>query len=231
MDLKPESGLLNSPASAARLAKRVRMRANADRKMAVHRIIEANATKNGDMPALMDAGLTLSYKELNQRANAMARSLLAQGFRRGGVATVCLPCETNTAVVLLAVLKAGGTYVLLDPATAPPRWPRGVYFADKADADEVRYRMVDIASALAPAHQSSANLPVVARLNDVACVIADADGEPRLLVPHATIMALKREAAPRFVEWSAETGALDLWAALMSGATVKLSGAALRSAA
>jgi non-ribosomal peptide synthetase component E (peptide arylation enzyme) len=51
--------------------------------MAVHRIIEANATKYGDMPALMDARLTLSYKELNQRANAMARSLLAQGFRRG----------------------------------------------------------------------------------------------------------------------------------------------------
>jgi hypothetical protein len=63
-------------------------------------------------------------------------------------------------------------------------------------------------------------------------VIADSNGEPLVLVPHATIMSLKHGEAPRFAEWSGEAGALDLWAALMSGATVTLSdAAAFRSAA
>ncbi len=56
-------------------------------------------------------------------------NLVAQGFRRGGVATVCLPHDTEAAVVLLGILKAGGSYVTMNPATAPAEWPRGVSFA------------------------------------------------------------------------------------------------------
>jgi non-ribosomal peptide synthetase component F len=199
--------------------------------MAVHRIIEANAAKLGDIPAIAGAGITISYRQLNQRANAVARHLLAHGFRRGGVATVCLPCDGDTAVVLLGILKAGGTYVLLNPETTRSEWPRGVSFAEQTEGDEVRYRTVDVASAFMQAAHSLANLPIVARSTDVACVIADTNGEPLMLVPHATIVSLKRDEAPRFTEWSGEGGALDLWTALMSGATVTLSASALRSAA
>lgn len=207
------------------------MRANADRKMAVHRIIEANAAKQGDVPAIADTGITLSYRELNQRANAMARHLVEQGFRRGSVATVCLPRHVETAIVLLGILKAGGTYVLLNPVTAGPEWPRGVSFVEKIDGNKIRCLIVDVVPALTRAPQSSANLPIVARSTDLACVIADANGAPLLLVPHSTIMSLKREGAPSSAEWSDEAGALDLWAALISGATVTLNDAALRSAA
>jgi arthrofactin-type cyclic lipopeptide synthetase B len=206
------------------------MRAKADRTMTIHRIIEAHAATQGDVQAIADCRITLSYRELNQRANAMARHLLASGFRRGGVATVCLPPSAETAVVLLAVLKAGGTYVLMTPGAHTP-WPTGVSFADKIDDDDVRYRVVDTAPAFECARQSAANLPIVTRSSDVACVIADGSGEPLMLVPHATIMSLKRDAAPRVVEWAGEPGALDLWAALISGATVTLNDAALRSAA
>lgn len=199
--------------------------------MAVHRIIEANAAKHGGVAAIADTHITLSYRELNQRANTMARHLLTQGFRRGGVATVCLSRGAETAVVLLGILKAGGTYVLMDPVTAPAEWPRGVSFAEKVHGDEIRYRLVDVATMDEHAPQSAANLPVVTRNSDVACVIADEKGEPMMLVPHATIVSLQRRAAPRLAQWAGEAGALDLWAALMSGATVTLTGAALRPAA
>ena len=198
--------------------------------MAVHRIIEANAAQHGDTPAITGAGITLSYRELNQRANTMARHLLAHGFRRGGIATVCLPYDADIAVVLLGILKAGGTYVMMNPATTATQWPRGVSLVEQ-EGDKVRYRIIEIAPALQHAPQSSANLPIVVRGTDLACVIADTDGAPLMLVPHATITSLKRSAAPRFAEWSGEAGALDLWAALMSGATVTLTAAALRSAA
>jgi non-ribosomal peptide synthetase component F len=199
--------------------------------MAIHRIIEANAATRGDAPAIADTHLTLSYRELNQRSNAMARQLLAEGFRRGGLATVCLPRRAETAIVLLGILKAGGTYVLMDPATAPPQWPRGVSFAEKLDGNEICYRMVNPEATLERTPQSSANLPIVVRSTDVACVIANSNGEPMMLVPHATILSLRCQAAPSLAGWSAEAGALDLWAALMSGATVTLNGAALRPAA
>ena len=199
--------------------------------MAVHRIIEAYAARSGDAPAIADSAITLSYRELNQRANAVARHLIAEGFRRGGIATVRLPRSVEAAIVLLGILKAGGTYVLIDSeAMAAARWPRGVSFAEKHEGDEVRYRTVDIAPALEQAPRSSANLPIVARKSDVACVIADGNGS-RVLVPHATIMSLKQHAVPPLAEWSDDAGALDLWAGLLSGATVTLNGPALRSAA
>ena len=200
--------------------------------MAVHRIIEAHAAKAGDAPAIAEAGITLSYRELNQRANAVARHLIAHGFKRGGLATVYLPRSVETAVVLLGILKAGGTYVLIDDTGSHEvDWPRGVSFAEKQEGAEVRYRTVDIAPALQQAPRSSANLPIVARESDVACVIPDEDGSPMVLVPHATIMSLQQRAAPPLAEWSGQAGALDLWAGLMSGATVMLNDPALRSAA
>ena len=199
--------------------------------MAVHRVIEANAANRGDITAIADARITLSYRALNQRANAVARHLIANGFRRGAVATVNLPPSAETAIVLLGILKAGGTYVLIDAKTSDAPWPPGVSFADTTELDEVRYRTVEIAPALARATQSCANLPIIAKASDVACVIPDRSGSPVLLVPHATIMSLQRCAASPFAEWSGEPGALDLWAGLMSGATVMLTDPALRSAA
>ena len=76
----------------------------------VHRVIEEQAALNGDTPAIVDATRSLSYRELNRRANAVARCLIAHGFRRGGVATVNMPGCPELAIVCLAVLKAGGAY-------------------------------------------------------------------------------------------------------------------------
>ena len=199
--------------------------------MAVHRIIEAHAARSGDLPAISDHRITLSYRELNQRGNAVARHLIAHGFRRGGIATVCLPRRAETAIVLLGILKAGGTYILIDGDANDGAWPAGVSFVEKVERNEVRYRTVDIAPALQRTAVSSANLPIVARDSDVACVIPDRDGSPLVLVPHATIMSLQERAMPPLAEWSGEAGALDLWAALMNGATVTLSDPELRSAA
>ena len=198
--------------------------------MAVHRIIEEHAARYGDFPAISDQRITLSYRELNQRANAVARHLIAQGFRRGTMATVCLPRSAETAVVLLGILKAGGTYVLIDDDRAA-QWPAGVSFEDGIEGADMRYRTVDVTVALEQRPGSCANLPIVARASDVACVIPDHSGAPALLVPHATIMSLQRCGVPGFAEWAGEAGALDLWVGLMNGATVLLNDRGLRSAA
>ena len=199
--------------------------------MAIHRIIEAQAARSGDLPAISDHRITLTYRELNQRANAVARRLIAQGFRRGATAIVNLPRSPETAVVLLGVLKAGGTYVFADRIAAGTGWPEGVSFVDRTEGEELRYRTLDVMATLREGARSSANLPIISRDSDVACVIPDDDGQPRVLVPHGTVISLKEQTVPPLAEWSSEAGALDLWAGLMNGVTVTLNGPRLRSAA
>jgi len=58
---------------------------------------------------------TLPFGELNRRANQLARHLRARGVRDDVVVAVCLGRSNEAAIALLAVLKAGGIYLALDP--------------------------------------------------------------------------------------------------------------------
>ena len=212
--------------------------------MAVHRIVEERASIHADRVAVADGSVTLSYRELNQHANALARHLVASGFRRGAIATVRLPRSADAAIVLLGILKAGGTYALVNDAGADHvAWPPGVSFAQQPDGEEVRVLTRDeLTSIISRPIVSAANLPIVSRPGDVACVLrGDADGTP-VLVPHATITALHTSTVVRSTalpeapahgcaQWGHEPGALDLWVGLMTGRTVTLDRQALQAAA
>lgn len=65
--------------------------------------------------ALGCQGETLSYAELNARANRLARHLSALGAGPGGLIAVCMGRSADLLVALLAVQKAGAAYVPLDP--------------------------------------------------------------------------------------------------------------------
>ena len=58
---------------------------------------------------------TLSYQQLNQRANQLAQALQRQGIAPGMRVGLCLHRSLHMIVGLLAILKAGGTYIPLDP--------------------------------------------------------------------------------------------------------------------
>ncbi|MCU1728676.1 amino acid adenylation domain-containing protein [Pseudomonas sp. 7P_10.2_Bac1] len=81
----------------------------------VHQHIEAQAAATPDACALVFAGQSLSYRELNQRANRLAHQLRESGV--GPEVRVGVACERSLELVigLLAILKAGGAYVPLDP--------------------------------------------------------------------------------------------------------------------
>ena len=64
----------------------------------------------------MTAGsVTLSYRELDRRADQLAHLLVARGVRAGDLVAICLDRTVEMAVALAAVLKAGAAYVPLDP--------------------------------------------------------------------------------------------------------------------
>ncbi|WP_275416281.1 non-ribosomal peptide synthetase [Streptomyces sp. SID13666] len=71
-------------------------------------------TKTPDAPALITAHTTLSYAELNTRANHLAHHLIARGIRPGDAVAVLLQRSPETITTLLALMKTGAVYVPLD---------------------------------------------------------------------------------------------------------------------
>ncbi|MCW3814404.1 non-ribosomal peptide synthetase [Micromonospora sp. DR5-3] len=87
----------------------------------LHRMVAAQAARTPDAEAVRHADRALSYRELDEAANRLARVLLRRGVTREERVGVCLPRTPELVVALLAVLKAGACYVPLDPAYPPAR--------------------------------------------------------------------------------------------------------------
>jgi len=82
----------------------------------IHTLFEAQAAAHPGRDALRWRGQTLSYAELDARANRLAHHLRALGAGPETTVGVFLPRTPELIVALLAVLKAGAAYVPLDPA-------------------------------------------------------------------------------------------------------------------
>jgi amino acid adenylation domain-containing protein len=70
---------------------------------------------SANLPALLFRDESLTYSELNQRANRLAHHLIEMGVGPESAVGICLQRSTQMVVALLAVIKAGGAYLPLDP--------------------------------------------------------------------------------------------------------------------
>lgn len=89
--------------------------------MCLHQIFEETARLTPDAPALTYGHRTLSYRQLNERANRLAHHLVARGVRPDDIVGLCAEPGLGLATALLAILKAGGAYAPLDPTFPPER--------------------------------------------------------------------------------------------------------------
>ncbi|WP_330277065.1 amino acid adenylation domain-containing protein [Lentzea sp. NBC_00516] len=81
----------------------------------VHELFEQWARRTPGAIAVSSAGQSLTYAELDERASRLARFLASRGVGPGVVTGLCLDRGTDLVVAELAVLKAGGAYLPLDP--------------------------------------------------------------------------------------------------------------------
>lgn len=83
--------------------------------VAIHRVFEQQVKRTPLAPAIGYQDESLSYQELNQRANRLAHQLIASGVVPETRVAICMSRSTTLIVAILAVLKAGGAYLPLDP--------------------------------------------------------------------------------------------------------------------
>lgn len=99
----------------------------------LHQLFEDQVATAPDHIALTYGREQLTYGQLNQRANQLARHLQKRGVKPGIAVGVCLQRSLDLITALLAVLKAGGVCLALDP---------------KYPADRISYMVEDSAAPL-----------------------------------------------------------------------------------
>ncbi|HKP74091.1 MAG TPA: condensation domain-containing protein, partial [Longimicrobiaceae bacterium] len=169
----------------------------------IHETFEARAVERPEAPALTCEGVTLTYAELNARANRLAHRLIARGVGPETRVAVCLERSPELVTAILAVLKAGGAYVPLDPAYPAERI--AFVLEDAATPVVVTHsRLIDslpstaaalvrVDDAAADAESSSENPAVEAAADSLAYVIytSGSTGRPKgVLVTHANVARL-----------------------------------------
>ena len=82
----------------------------------VHELFEKQATATPDATAIIFGQQRLTYAQLNDRANAIARELHAAGVGPNSLVGIYLERSGDMLASILGVAKAGGAYVPLDPA-------------------------------------------------------------------------------------------------------------------
>ena len=86
-----------------------------------HRLFENAAREYSSQTALICGEATITFHDLNAKANLLARALITRGITHGDVIGVYLDRSIDLTVALLAVMKAGATYVPIDTALPSER--------------------------------------------------------------------------------------------------------------
>ena len=82
--------------------------------MCVHQLFERQVAKTPLAVALKFEGEALSYREVNEQANQLARYLMKKGVQEGEIVAICMPRSPQLVVSELAVLKAGAVFLPID---------------------------------------------------------------------------------------------------------------------
>ncbi|MFN8443076.1 MAG: amino acid adenylation domain-containing protein [Caldilineaceae bacterium] len=120
----------------------------------LHEFIKAHAQSMPQQTALHYGQAQLTYKALNQAANQLAHFLRGQGVSDETLVALCLPRTPQVIIAMLAVIKAGGAFLLLEPT-----WPQE-RLATILKQGQIRFVLTNQAAAGGVAAVSAAGVPV-----------------------------------------------------------------------
>jgi amino acid adenylation domain-containing protein len=205
--------------------------------MGLHQVFERQAAATPDRIALECDGRSLTYRELDACASAVERKLASVASERGALIGLYVDRSCELIVGMLGILKAGATYVPLDP-----RYPdaRLRYLADDARLAGVVVRAGERKQIPGVAARVEAGLAAVSEralpgvavaLDDSAYVIytSGSTGEPKgVVVEHGNVTRLfsasdrhfrpdARDVWTMFHSVSFDFSVWEIWGALLHG--------------
>jgi pristinamycin I synthase-3/4 len=190
----------------------------------VHALFEAQAVRTPDTPAVEAGETTLSYAELNARADRLAGHLRALGVGPETLVGLALPRSPEMIVAILGVLKAGGGYLPLDPAYPEER--RAFMLEDSSASV--------LLSELPEPAEGGSGIPATPNSPAYVIYTSGSTGRPKgVVVEHRSLSHYTRVAAERngigpgdrvlqFASFSFDTSAEEVFPCLASGATLVL---------
>jgi amino acid adenylation domain-containing protein len=212
------------------------------RAASIQELFERQVAERPEAVALVVGEQQVSYRELNERANRLAHYLLELGVAREMSVGICLERSLDMIVGLLGIIKAGGTYVPLDPEYPLER------LAFMVAESKVAILLTDegLAEALpdsgAPvicldaaqkeiSNYSEANPPNLSNPDSLAYVMftSGSTGKPKgIAVTHRNVVRLVKQnnytcfaAAERFLQFapnSFDASTFEIWGSLLNGA-------------
>jgi amino acid adenylation domain-containing protein len=125
-------------------------------------LFTAQAARTPDAVAVVFADQSLTYGELNARANQLAHHLRALGVGPEKIVGLCVERSLEMVIALLGILKAGGAYLPLDPDYPPERL---AFMLDDARAPVVvtQAALVERTGGRATVVQLDAHWPTIAQ--------------------------------------------------------------------
>jgi amino acid adenylation domain-containing protein len=210
--------------------------------LCLHQLFEAQVQSAPDATALIFQDEHLSYRQLNNRANLLAHRLRRLGVRPEHRVAILMERHPQLIVSLLAILKAGGCYLPLDPEYPQERLSFMLadanvrvlltqqHLASTVTGDCLEVVCVDTDWSSIEEEESSENLDSTARSDNLAYVIytSGSTGQPKgVEVTHRNVSRLlfsvdyaRFEARPRILQMASvsfDASTFEVWGALLHG--------------
>jgi len=215
----------------------------------IHQLFEEQVENRGDNPGVIFNKEQLSYREVNKKANRLARELRAKGVKQDTMVGIIVGRSLEMVVGILGILKSGGAYLPIDPDYPQERIE---YILDDCNAELVLLQsqlskneffkfsteniLLNVAS-MNSGKDKDRNIENINKSNDLAYVMhtSGSTGRPKgVMVEHRNVTRLVKSS--NVVELTEETRILqtgvpvfdaatfEMWGSLLNGGILYLAG-------
>jgi amino acid adenylation domain-containing protein/non-ribosomal peptide synthase protein (TIGR01720 family) len=218
-----------------------------DGRTTLHQLFEQQVARRPEAVALTCDGVSLTYAQVNARANRIAHRLIEHGVKPETLVGLCLDRTNEIVIAILAILKSGGAYLPIDLAYPPDRLAFMLEDAQapvlltqreltsKLPATKARVLCIEDALETSSADRSDeANLPPTSGPDNLAYVIytSGTTGKPKgSLITHRNVARLfpatenwyrfnEQDSWTLFHSCAFDFSVWEIWGALLYGGRV-----------